>query len=457
MAEVLQVPLLTTGNLSLPPLLSPLNSTTQLPSNRQTHHLHRGFSPEGYVNSLEERLKARKKGREKQRHLEALLADAAMKGSSDSSLINDSLMKFVDDNNINSNKNNNLPKINNEFDKITKTKNGTKISWKTLSTSPGPLPLPAPTQSTVKISNSEENSSSGKEDTGEFGEIVSAVWGKVKGMIGFTPDCLNGGTKRLGGKCFCPEYFLGEHCEKRQCLNNGTLQRVLTIPPEEICKCTNPLYITGKHCETIHCQNGGRPLSNGTCKCIDNWYTGQFCEYYAASWFAVLGIPLICIAVIALCCVICRLDFCPKRTPPPSYRENRRRNRGLPDTRRHHNHRHPYSHDDPQTLMIHENLLNDHCQQHFRRLPTASHSSGQIVRLEHIPVYNPNLTSLPTDEYKPLEPPPSYEQAVSTCPAISTPIASTRQPQPPPIYSPPRDDSSQPRSSRPPEDSPPPH
>uniref|UniRef100_A0AC34FD92 EGF-like domain-containing protein n=1 Tax=Panagrolaimus sp. ES5 TaxID=591445 RepID=A0AC34FD92_9BILA len=306
-------------------------------------------------------------------------------------------------------------------------------------------------------------------DSNEFGEIVSAVWGRVKGMIGFTPDCLNGGTKRLGGKCYCPEYFLGEHCQTRQCLNNGTLQRISTIPPEEICKCTNPLYITGKHCETIHCQNGGRPLTNGSCKCIDNWYTGEFCQHYAASWFAVLGIPLICIAVIALCllgipliciavialcCVICRLDFCPKRTSTTTvHRENRRRNRGPQELRRHH-HRHAYGHDDPQTLMIHENLLND-CHHQFRRPPSASHSSGQIVRLENIPVYNPTIPHLPTDEYKPLEPPPSYEQAVSNCPAMSTPILSTRA-QPPPIYSPPRatDDALQ-QPSRPPEESPP--
>lgn len=140
-------------------------------------------------------------------------------------------------------------------------------------------------------------------------------------MVGFTPDCLNGGTKRLGGKCFCPEYFQGDHCEAKQCLNNGTLVKIRTPPMGEICKCPHPQFITGKHCEIIHCQNGGRPLANGTCKCIDNWYTGQFCEYYAASWFAVLGIPLICIAIIALCCVICRLDFCPKRSNPPRERE----------------------------------------------------------------------------------------------------------------------------------------
>uniref|UniRef100_A0AC34QV03 EGF-like domain-containing protein n=1 Tax=Panagrolaimus sp. JU765 TaxID=591449 RepID=A0AC34QV03_9BILA len=359
-----------------------------------------------YVSKLEEKLKDQRKMKEQAAVKDLAIPTLNLKLSDDST---DSWRSF-----IGSTKN---VKQQESSQNVTKSK-------PTITTSMVPLPPPAPTKPPVTVLSSIETpQKSAESDQGEFGQIVSGIWNKVKGMVGFSPDCKNGGTKRLGGKCFCPDYFLGDFCEIRQCLNNGTLVRIKTIPLEEMCKCPNPQYISGRHCEVLNCANGGKPLSNGSCKCIDNWYTGQFCEYYAASWFAVLGIPLICIAVIALCCVICRLDFCPKRSSP--YRENRRRNRSdvrrprLADRERH---RHRY--DDPQTLMIRENLLND-CQQRFT-------TPMQIVRLENIPVYNPRIPALPNDEFKPLEPPPSYEQAVASCPSLNPAIGGPPQP---PTYS----------------------
>ncbi|KAE9547742.1 hypothetical protein FO519_009045 [Halicephalobus sp. NKZ332] len=330
-----------------------MNNMNKMNNTNNTNNMN-GMDKKGYVMRLEERLKEHRRNKqEKPKSLTIPIEPEVF--SADGSL--DSWKSFAETGAKNINTDGNLKNSN-----VNQTSTKSKP---TLSTSPEPVPLPPPTKTPVSIlPSSSEKSVESKENGGEISEIVSGLWNKVKTMVGFTPDCLNGGTKRLGGKCFCPEYFLGDHCETKQCLNNGTLTRTRTIPMEEICKCPHPQFITGKHCETIHCQNGGRPLANGTCKCIDNWYTGQFCEHYAASWFAVLGIPLICIAVIALCCVICRLDFCPKRSNPPR------------------------------------------------------------------DLYNPRLPSLPNDEFKPIEPPPPYEQAVSSCPSLNIPQINNL-PQPP--------------------------
>lgn len=102
--------------------------------------------------------------------------------------------------------------------------------------------------------------------------------------------------------------------------------------------------------------------------------------------------------------------------------------------------------------MIQENLLND-CQQHLN-------NRNQVVRLENIPVYNPRIPSMPNDEFKPLEPPPSYEQAVSSCPSLNVQQTSqmpqpptytaqdNRQVPPPPEFSPPNPPANQYSNSR---------
>uniref|UniRef100_A0A914YHK7 Uncharacterized protein n=1 Tax=Panagrolaimus superbus TaxID=310955 RepID=A0A914YHK7_9BILA len=136
-----------------PPLASP--STTYSPSKRPQHR-HRILSPPRESYSLEEKLKARRK-EQRERHLEAVLAEVATKGSSDSTIMNEHFNRFVDDNNSKLNINIGKEKTSNQT--------GVKVP-STLSTSPGPLPLPAPTQSTVKVINSDEILKSGKEDSG---------------------------------------------------------------------------------------------------------------------------------------------------------------------------------------------------------------------------------------------------------------------------------------------------
>ncbi|KAH7714256.1 Protein Y51F10.3 [Aphelenchoides avenae] len=277
-------------------------------------------------------------------------------------------------------------------------------------------------------------------------DVVSSVWEKMKKIIGFSPPCENDGHKNLRGECECHKYFEGERCERIICINNGTRVRHKTKPFEEVCRCPHPDFITGKHCQVVNCQNGGRDLGNGHCKCIDTWYTGQFCQYYASSWFAVLGVPLLCLAIIIICCVVCRLDLCPRRSSSQASRERRHRRR-----RQSHNttypvsrHAHAYNGGryvsgalapDPrateQALMIQENLLNEAVICDDPPFP----SQHNMVRLENVPAYNPRL--LNELEFKPVDPPPSYDQACHSIHAVARCMAVPRNVRPP-NYSPPR-------------------
>uniref|UniRef100_A0A914EB03 EGF-like domain-containing protein n=1 Tax=Acrobeloides nanus TaxID=290746 RepID=A0A914EB03_9BILA len=280
--------------------------------------------------------------------------------------------------------------------------NTTKLELKEKSTStasvtqpnlPPPIPTVAPTLASVPVNDDNDNS--------DFAGVMSSTWERLKKLVGFGHKCLNGGNKNLRGDCVCPQYYEGEQCERIICVNNGTRVKVNTIPVEEVCKCPYPEFVSGKHCEQVTCLHNGRYTGNGQCKCIDNWYTGQFCQNYAASWFAVLGIPALCIAIIILCCIVCRLDLCPRRT---STRRHRRRNlnQRRPDT------------GVEQALMVQENLLNEGTMRHFNH---SGIPPTYVVRLENIPTYNPQL--LASEDFKPTEPPPPYDQAVSRCPAIS--------------------------------------
>jgi len=48
------------------------------------------------------------------------------------------------------------------------------------------------------------------------------MWDSFKKMMGFSPECRNGGYKDLRGDCMCPKYFEGNQCERIICINNGT-------------------------------------------------------------------------------------------------------------------------------------------------------------------------------------------------------------------------------------------
>ncbi|KAI6182379.1 EGF-like domain-containing protein [Aphelenchoides bicaudatus] len=269
----------------------------------------------------------------------------------------------------------------------------------------------------------------------------------MKKLMGFSPNCHNGGHKNLRGNCECPKYFEGDLCEKIICINNGTKTTIKTmIPVQEVCKCPYPRFISGPHCEFIHCQNGGKDAGDGSCRCSDGWYSGQFCEFYASNWLATVGVPLICLIIIFMCCIVCRLDLCPRRS---SSRRERRRNHynnyQMPSRRTYANNPHRFhAHNNPQNItenarMMQENLLNDAaCRRTRSRTNESSVNAPTVFRLEHSPIFNPEIMNSP--EYKLDLPPPSYEQA-TRC----TPVQSNYHPNTAtailPDYSPPRTNS----------------
>uniref|UniRef100_A0A7E4ZTE2 EGF-like domain-containing protein n=1 Tax=Panagrellus redivivus TaxID=6233 RepID=A0A7E4ZTE2_PANRE len=234
----------------------------------------------------------------------------------------------------------------------------------------------------------------------EASNFLDQLWAKMKDKLGVTTKCLNGGTKRSSDDCVCPQYFSGPKCEKRHCINNGTLVSRRAKSPE-YCRCPHPEYITGNHCEIVKCMNGGR-FNNGSCICVENWYTGRYCENYAASWFAVLGIPLIIIAVFAFCCVICRLDFCPRRSS--SSRSGSRRNRAHSD--------YPSSSSQNSRRIV-AVPAGHRCHLHDE-LPRANQGHlNPHAELANYHDFNPSLPPNELTELKPNEPPPTYDQAIN--------------------------------------------
>uniref|UniRef100_A0A914XIU4 EGF-like domain-containing protein n=1 Tax=Plectus sambesii TaxID=2011161 RepID=A0A914XIU4_9BILA len=239
---------------------------------------------------------------------------------------------------------------------------------------------------------------------------MSDTWNKVKTLLGFSEECQNSGIKSLRGECKCPKYFEGRLCENTICVNNGT--RVPSALNPEVftsCRCSYPEYITGKHCEIINCSNGGMDSGLGGCKCLDNWYHGQFCEYYSAPWGAILGAPIVFVILVVFCCVICRMDLCPRK-------RTRRRRRPLSST--------------DATSTVHEIIP-------ALDAPQAAAFRHHELRLDALPVFNPSVID---SDVKPNEPPPSYDEVIGHGerfpPSNSTPNRPERLP---PTYSPPSD------------------
>lgn len=276
--------------------------------------------------------------------------------------------------------------------------------------------------------------------------VLSNTLGKLKKMLGMSPNCVNGGTKTLKGDCVCPKYFKGDLCQETICINNGTFVKVPNlIPARFACKCPHPEYISGAHCETVKCMNGGRPMENGHCRCLDYWYTGQFCQNYTASWGAVLGVPLVCVVIIIICCVVCRLDLCPRKQTRP-----RRRRRAVPASAFGQNSRsdrwsQPRNIQREVTtprrgyessLRLQENLLNEenpNLAQGVR--PERGATPSFVIRLDTIPVFNPRmLGGVGDQDLKHVDPPPSYEQVIASGNAVAE--DTTRDMQRPPEYTP---------------------
>nr|CAD2193597.1 unnamed protein product [Meloidogyne enterolobii] len=298
--------------------------------------------------------------------------------------------------------------------------------------------------SSTRHTESKRKPEDGKKKEGKslgFSTRLSTMWEDMKRMMGFSPDCLNGGYRGIGSlSCTCPQYFEGQLCEQIVCANGGKRIKEKTTgfggiqTEEEICKCTHPIYITGRHCEQVNCQNGGRLLSDGNCQCADGWYSGTFCQYYTSSWLVAIGIPLLFIALVILCCVVCRMDLCSlcrsrpvttQRTRPNERRPRRRQHQqncpsALGDSRgvqRPHNGPNRSRRPNDNLLNVNRRQQNEEHLQNFytqQNLLNAQQQEDQqyVLRLERFPMlYNPNSIN-----DKPLDPPPPYEQAILCVP-----------------------------------------
>uniref|UniRef100_A0A1I8BW23 EGF-like domain-containing protein n=1 Tax=Meloidogyne hapla TaxID=6305 RepID=A0A1I8BW23_MELHA len=249
-----------------------------------------------------------------------------------------------------------------------------------------------------------------------FSTRLSTMWEDMKRLMGFSPDCLNvcaNGGKRI----------------KEKSTGFGGIQT-----EEEICKCTHPIYITGRHCEQVNCQNGGKLLSDGNCQCADGWYSGTFCQYYTSSWLVAIGIPLLFIALVIFCCVVCRMDLCSLCRSRPVTTQRMRPNERRPRRRQHQQNcptafgncrgvQRPHNGPNRSRLPNDNHLISNRRQQNEEQLQNlytqqnllnAQQQENQqyVLRLERFPMlYNPNCTN-----DKPLDPPPPYEQAILCVP-----------------------------------------
>uniref|UniRef100_A0A0N5ANI8 EGF-like domain-containing protein n=1 Tax=Syphacia muris TaxID=451379 RepID=A0A0N5ANI8_9BILA len=228
---------------------------------------------------------------------------------------------------------------------------------------------------------------------------------------------------KFSGICECPPYYEGETCEELICVNNGT--RIELANKSYACKCAYPEHISGKHCELVRCDNNGQPQKDGHCRCLDYWYTGQFCESYTASWGAVVGVPLVCITVIVICCIVCRLDFCPRR----KIRQSRRRRPGeVTDTGFTRPSRWARNFEDQMqqrrileqrnydsAIRLQENYWNEDMSMSRSGDRADLNPAACPIRLDTIPVFNPRMIGgVPERNIKLIEPPPPYEQVISS-------------------------------------------
>ncbi|XGW23886.1 hypothetical protein V3C99_005809 [Haemonchus contortus] len=270
---------------------------------------------------------------------------------------------------------------------------------------------------------------------GELGRLMKTTWDDIKELLGFIPTCHNGGTRTPGATCRCPKLFEGALCDKKICLNGGKLERAKYGPVSWDCKCPTPQYIEGTHCETVRCANNAplRTETNGSwwCDCSGStFYSGRFCEEFSAP-YAIFAVPLACLLLFALCIAVCQMDLCPRRrrtsrhfrhsaetgqahVPP----RTRRRTPAGAQSR-------PRPGQVPQRATVTQELLIAEDRAMCRR--GMAYPQGivapYVIRLDTIPHFNPHMIGgvEPIPPAKPMDPPPSYEQAVSAPPVPQPP------------------------------------
>ncbi|KAI6228982.1 EGF-like domain-containing protein [Aphelenchoides fujianensis] len=224
---------------------------------------------------------------------------------------------------------------------------------------------------------------------GHLGDVLGNVWKKVKQVMGFSPPCQNQGHKNLRGLCECPKYFEGEWCEKIVCINNGTKTKVKAMVPQpEVCQCPHPAV--HHRCSlrvhplperrhparqrVLQMQRRLLPRDNSASSTRPRGLRSLDCR----------SSPL---AVVILCCIVCRLDLCPRRSSRRRQNERRRHYGNYQMPRRTYGQQHRHTN---RTTEI---------------SPAADRNSLLVYRLESVPAFNPNAYE--DFDYKMMEPPPA--------------------------------------------------
>ncbi|CAB3408416.1 unnamed protein product [Caenorhabditis bovis] len=250
-------------------------------------------------------------------------------------------------------------------------------------------------------------------------DLILKTMTNTANYLGFGRKCRNGGKLTEANYCKCPQFYKGEECETKICLNGGVLEKVVK-PVRQVCNCPNSTYIHGEHCEKPTCANNGilRVYSNKTFECDCSklrFYEGRFCEKTMIPTSTIF-IALFFFTIILVACV-CQMNLCKKRTHPriPVSRtvEQERRRRRLRQLQR--------AQQDIDGLLTLDHGV-------VRR--AAAYPQGivqpYVVRLDTVPVFNPDMIGgvEPTCQnilgQNPVEPPPSYNQAI-TAPRIAPP------------------------------------
>lgn len=314
--------------------------------------------------------------------------------------------------------NNNLSELPKQIDSLKALKNNL-----TISTTP---------KSNVTIVSTTTRSST--DFISGIGNLFSAFGKGIGKFMGFEKECKNKGYKDGTGKCVCPPYHFGSYCEQVNCANGGRLIQTSRSSSRKFqCQCPNSEFITGEFCQYIKCLNGGSPIDGeGRCSCNNNWYSGNFCENYSTSWTIVFVIPIVILILVTFFCAICRLDLCPKRNTYIQESSNiapgrRRRRRGNLNGNYSENITSRLStlDEEERQRMVTEHFLNQCRMQRY--VSTPNNVSGQSGSNQE------SLSNfLPTnDSVKILEPPPSYQEALSATSAPPLPIDITTAPRPP--------------------------
>ncbi|KAK6034856.1 hypothetical protein COOONC_27639 [Cooperia oncophora] len=329
---------------------------------------------------------------------------------------------------------------------------------------PAPAEVPPPvlptTSSPTRITVTPAPAAIAGSGAGDLGRLMKTTWDDIKELLGFVPTCLNGGTRTPGTTCRCPKLFEGALCDKKICLNGGKLERAKYGPVSWDCKCPTPQYIEGTHCETVRCANNAplRTETNGSwwCDCSGStFYTGRFCEEFSAP-YAIFAVPLACLLLFALCIAVCQMDLFARDVRHQSifassvetgqaqlhpstagYWRVRRTPAGAQPRPR-------TTQPSSQRAAVTQQLLITEDRGLCRR--SAAYPQGivapYVIRLDTIPHFNPHMIGgvEPIPIAKPMDPPPSYEQAVSAPPAPQPPSytesANERPPPPPPSLPP---------------------